>query len=208
MAAGDCYETAYYHRTAQQQNQVNVLHWRVENVAGGGLGLQEIADALSQTWANFILPHIPATTRYQGCKFRRVFPNPTNMIQTEEGADDGELIGDPLPDNVTCLISRRSYTAPVFVRGRTYLPAPDEDQNDANGGVGAAYRTALQAACSLMMTADITLGVAPDTITVRNGIFRRNHSPVFYPADYVLIRSKWTSQRRRRPITRPDLSVF
>lgn len=208
MAVGDVYELAAYHRTADQQNQVNVTHWRVENIAGTGLGLQQIADDLSGLWGGIIQLYIPATTTYQGCKFRRVFPNPTNVIQTEQGNTAGSLVGDPLPSNVSMLISKRSYTAPVFVRGRTFLPSPDETENDATGAPGAAYRTSVKAAFDALYTIDQVLGSLPDQITVRNGIYRRNHSPVFYPTDYCLYRRFWTSQRRRRPISRPDISVF
>lgn len=208
MAIGDVYETAFYHRTVDGQNAVNVTHWRHEATVGSALGTQQIADEISEAWGATILAFLPSTTKYQGCKFRRVFPNPTNMIQSEAGAGDGSLITDPLPAHVTFLISRRSYTAPVYVRGRLYLPAPDEAQNSSLGAPEAAYRSAVKTAFDALLTFDLPLTIGADTVSVRNGIFRRNHSPVFYPTDFCLYRQKWTSQRRRRPITRPDISVF
>jgi len=208
MAVGDVYQMSAFCRTQNQQNQVNVTHWRHEANISGGLGLQQIADKLSALWGEKIIQLLPPTTTFQGIKFRRVFPNPTNVLQSELGSGEGALGSSALPSSAAFLISCRASTAPVFVRGRISLPSPDETSNDSPGIPSVGYRGAVITAFDTILQDDVDLTEGGDGVTVRYGIYRRNHSPVFYPVDNVLYRREWSAQIRRRGTSRPDVAAF
>jgi len=195
-------------RSVQAQNLLNVLHFKVVAVSDLGASYQEICSEVSATWGPLIKQLLPATTTYQGLRLNGISPGPTQIVASTNGEGEGSLAGTPLPDNVSLLVSLRNPDAPVHIRGRLYLPAGDEATNDDTGRPETTYKSTVHNALQTWFSTPIVVEGTEGDTTVRPGLYAPAAIPDFYYVESILVRSQWTSQRRRRPISRPDQPLF
>lgn len=190
------------------QNAINVSHWKVTNVGGTGLSLQQAADGLSTLWAAQMKPCVPNGGTYKGAKARVVFPTPTAVLISTNGAGAGTLgAGDQLPPQVASVITLRASTAPPRTRGRLYMPAPTEAENSGTGVPTAAYITACAGIRTIMQVAQV-ITVGANSLTLTPVLYHRKPPQATYAIDSVVSRSFWGTQRRRSGINRNDVPAI
>lgn len=206
MPVGDIIETAMciYNQT---QNELNVLHWRLQSITGAELTAQQKADQLSTQWATAICPLLNTNASFKGLKYRLLAPVPTAVIISVAGAAAGTRAGDSLPSQVAGVLSLRSSVAPPRVRGRMYMPTAVEGDNDATGRPSAGYQAAL-ATFGTILKSPWTLVVGGNNVTLQLVIWRRPPVSQFFGVDQVLVRPDWGTQRRRSRINRTDISAI
>jgi len=208
MPVNSKYETVFVHRTQGGQNQMNVMRWIMESFTGTEPALDEIADEFSSQWATLILPMLPSTANYVGCKFRKLTLPTTNQILSNNGAGPGTMTGHPLPTSNSLIVSARAITATPRRRGRVYLPSPTEDENDANGKPTIAYRAAIETAFETWLTDPVTVVGAAGNAEMRYGFGGNGVGEGIQRCDYIIVRTEWGSQDRRRNNSRPDMPLF
>jgi hypothetical protein len=207
-AVDDVLECVSVCRSVGGQNLLNVLHVKVVSNTDLGASMTEIANAVSAEWSPIITSHLPSTTEYQGMRVREVAPGVTQIVASQSGAGEGTYANTPLPDHVSLLVSLRNPNAPIRIRGRVYLPPGDEATNDDTGRPGSAYRASWKTALEGWFGNPIVCeGIEGDS-TVRPGLFAPSTNDLFYYVENVIVRTQWTSQRRRRGISRPDQPLF
>ena len=204
----DIMEVTTVVRTVNAQNQLNIFNVKVVGTVDLGATMTECAAELSSQLGPFMKSIIPATSVYQGCRVRQVAPGVSQIVASDNSNGEGTLALEPLPDHVTCLVSLRNPDAPIRIRGRIYLPSPSEGENDATGKPSGTYRGAILSALGPLYADPIVAeGIGGDT-TMRLGIFAPSAEDLFFYVENVIVRQQWTSQRRRRPISRPDQPLF
>jgi len=209
LLSGDYVEVVTFVRTPEGQNQTNRTHWKVASRAGTW-PIPRTVDLMSQEWSDILLPVIPATHTYYGALMRRINGVKTQLIPSIIGQSVGDLMGDPLPSQVSAVISKRASSAPPRARGRFYCPSPTEAENNATGDPSAAYLTALEDLGDFL-SLDLTLTDGADNIVLSPVIARFDPPGTFFDAwevDQYIVRSRWGTQRRRSEINRPDRVPF
>jgi len=209
LLSGDYVEVVTFVRTPEGQNQTNRTHWRVVSRVGTW-SIPRTIDEMSQAWSNLLTPIIPATHTYFGGLMRRINGVKTQMIPSVIGQSVGDLAGDPLPSQVTAVISKRASSAPPRARGRFYCPSPTEGENNTTGDPSAAYLTLLEDVGDFL-TFDLTLTDGAEEIVLEPVIARFSPPGTFFDAwrvDQYIVRSRWGTQRRRSEINRPDRVPF
>lgn len=207
-SVNDIFECVTVVRTVNAQNQLNVFHAKLLSNTDLGASQTEIANEISSQLGPFLKSIIPATSVYQGVRVREVAPGVSQITAGDSTAGDGELAGDPMPDHVCALVSLRNPTAPIRIRGRLYLPSPDESQSDVNGRPSTAYRGVIATGLAALYGTPIVAEGTEGDSTLRLGFFAPSAEDLFFYVENLIVRQQWTSQRRRRPMSRPDQPLF
>lgn len=184
------------------QGGLMTRHYRVSSITGVGATEQEVVDAMSSFWDAFIKPMLTNTATYDGCTLQKVKPLPKgNRYVSFNDAGAGTAGTDPLPRQVSGVISLRTALAGREFRGRVYMPFPDESDSDAdNPSVG--YQVALAALAAELDNNRVIIGAGGST-TLVPVIYSRKLDQV---NDIVqaIARSTWGTQRRRGSFGQPN----
>lgn len=182
---------------AAQTNQIGVMvrHYLVSAKAGTGATDQQIANALDAAVAAPLKALMASTVTYRGAAVQRIIPAPPLVeVFSVTGNGPGTATGDPLPSQVSGIISWRTANAGPFYRGRNYIPFPAEGDNDVDGKPTAGYSTR----CGTLLNALVSFvaGSGGNTNTMLAVIYHR------VSASYSLITAgftqfRWATQRRR-----------
>jgi len=189
----------------QGQYTANVHHWVVSGVAG------TVTDANGATFfeaglAPLYKAAIPTNCSWYGLKFQILKPVmyvPQFSI-TLQGA--GSLAGDCLPTQVAGVYTFKTALAGKSFRGRMYLPATSEADNDATAVPSAAYKTLARAVGDYYAGGQtVVLGGNAATFTPVVYSRSKNTTTEITSGD---VRPNWGSQRRRSSIGHPDIAPF
>ena len=204
---GDVYQLAVYCRSQDQQNQVNVLHYRVKEITGTGADFQTMLDSASSDLATHYKANLPASARYNGVIARDLVPPLTSSFFSIAGAGVGTLIGDPLAPQLAPLISWRSAGAPAGTRGRSYMPSPDESYEHSNGRLTAGAITAYTSLATGIKELS-TLASGPSTTSTLELVIRTGLTLPYsiHLVSSFLVRPAFATQRRRSLINRADIN--
>jgi hypothetical protein len=180
----------------------NITHLRVAagyavttanaNLIANSLGVHVTAD---------LAPHLSTGTSFLGVSLRDLRTIDQAFVDSSITAIPGTAVGDPLPANVSAVITLRTALAGRRNRGRFYVIPFDEASNDSTGRIGTAAKAALDSFATNL----------PGSIEASGGTMAILNRPVFNKADCTVLRqpglvnvtqavvrdTRWDSQRRR-----------
>lgn len=201
-AVNDVIEVKNYCTTVNQ-NGVNVYHFKVSALAGGGCTDLEIADAIATAAAVPYKAYLPATASYAGVRVRVLNKTPPPIPQTSVlGAGAGGAAGDLMSTQTSGLLRKVTAIGGQAGRGRVYLPFPSEGQNDANGRPTVGYQGLALAVGAVMLVNKVVVvgGRSTSMVPVLYDRVDKGTTPIInYTAE-----GEWATQRRRSQINRPD----
>lgn len=185
----------------------NILGGRV---SGGFVNSQthanDLGTAIVASYTSSGLKALCASTTYlDGVGIRDLrTPNEVEYISVAGGIA-GTGAGDPLPNEVSAVVTLRTAKAGKSYRGRVYFSGANEAQNDATQHMEAAYQTAIKDFMDAVMSDMASEGI---TLAVLSAPRYANLVPPLdiqtWAGDLTdvvstqVLDSKWDSQRRRR----------
>lgn len=188
----------------EDQLGVNVIHTKVIAVAGTGA---DFSAALTYLWSTY-RPHWRALVnnncRVARISIQKVFPLPRGAAAYDDtSATDGTGGADPIPAQVSGIITRFTALAGRKYRGRVYIPFPATVFNATDDTPSAAYVTALD-----LFADDITgtdeIGAGGNTFQMQSCIFHRADN-TSTPTLNWRSNKKWATQRRRGNYGQPNV---
>lgn len=204
MPLEDVHETSTYCRTATGQNQVMVFHHYVATITNAELDRQQLADAMSANIGSLIASLLPTGHSFDGIKMRRIGPGAiTPQVVSTAGAVSGGPDNEPGPTQSAPIVTVRSLTAPLRVRGRHYLPSVGEADSGPQGKLEGAYVVAAQAFATAVFVTPMILGGGGNTMELKPIIFSRANLAYFFTTSAV-VRQYQGTQRRRSSVNRGD----
>jgi len=189
------------HCQANDQLSLNVLHYQVTAVAGGGLSLNSIAGQLSAAFATAYKAWLPATATYDFTSVQNISPPISNPWTSNSGAGVGASTGGLLPRQSSGLIRHITSMGGRSNRGRSYIGFIAGVNVDTSGeltGGGTALLTAIGNAIGPVLTP--TVGAASVTLqlVVRHpDLVGPPTAPVGTPVNVVTASGLIATQRRR-----------
>ncbi len=195
MAVGDIFEVRFVAHGLDQV-AINVRHFRTTAETGLGVSQLELAIATSTLYAPLYRGLMGVHAEFRGVGVRRIVPGPPLAeVTTSTASGPGLRTGDPLPSQVSAVISLRTALGGRSARGRAYIGFPTEPDNGTNGRTEAAYLTALNTLATQMRLPDTVVG-GVGTLTWEPVVWSRR----LLQAN-LIIRSfgseRWATQRRR-----------
>lgn len=197
MAIGDVYKLAVVGAFGLGQEFVNTFHYRCEDAGAG-----DFPSDLALSWQLTALPNyldlLMDSSLVVQIEVRQVTGSPlasNDLVINETGANSGEQ----LPPQVCPLVSWRTGLIGRRNRGRSYLPAPPENIQDA-GALTTGFLESIQTfadSCKLL-----TGGGFGDWQLVIYGKANPDAEPPLdeniVPVTTALVRRDLATQRRRR----------
>lgn len=202
-ALGDVYAVRLFTALGDQA-AVNVRHYRVTTQQGTGATDAEIAAAMALIYPPAMKNMLVSAANYHGLNVQKIFPlPPTVAVPSSVGAGPGLDTSEPLPRQVSGIITLRTAFAGRRYRGRIYIPFPGELANDPNGVPSVAYVTGLVALANLVLP-PVVAGAGGNTSTLTSVLFHRDTNTTDAITNAVA-QSKWATQRRRGSYGRPNI---
>lgn len=183
---------------ARAQVSINVTHYRISGVDGGGTAAvdgESLASNFSSAMNAAYKALLPDSALFVGTSVKRIDPTASVEVGSADDSDYGSDTGDPLPTQVCGFIHLASSATSRSGRGRVYVPFPTETWNNAFGAPTAAYFTLVQALATAMLDKAAWAGTGGSG-TCQLVVWSR----LFEGASTVteaLARSRWATQRRR-----------
>jgi len=160
-----------------------------------------ISQAVGNLVATFLAGHMSTSSHFIGVSMRDLRTIDQPFVESTAIDVVGTAAGDPLPGNVSAVVTLRTALAGRRNRGRLFVIPLDEGSNDAGGRIAAAAKTALDSFAAGLMNAVQSSG---GTMAILN-------RPLFNKADCTVLRqpglvdvvtalirdTRWDSQRRR-----------
>jgi len=191
-----------------EQASVNVLHYRIDNVAGGDVFASDVALALGTGLAVPYKNIIAVQATYRGVECRVVnVPKPLPAAYGSAfGAGPGLGTGGVLPRQTSGIITLRTELGGPFGRGRIYLPFPPVVANDPAGVPTVGHQN--------LMTAWGQAAIKVYTVNNVGNTGACTATPVLYHRDLktysqitnIVVRPVWATQKRRGSYGRGNLS--
>lgn len=199
---------------SENQISLNVLHYRVQSVAGVGAPLTDIATFFDITMAAAYKDLIGAFSKYRGVGVTNLAPPATVEVATTGQDGAGTVAGADLPTQVSYLVSFQTAKRGRGFRGRMYPGFPPSAHIDSDGHMNAAGVAAIEAFfLALPFTGTVT-AAGGNTTTLVMGVYRRIANglplipPQFEPYTFGTWREKWATQRRRGDLGRTNVLPF
>ena len=206
LSAGDVLEMRIVAAYGVQAS-INVRHYRVAQVTGVTLTVDDASLALALHIGPTFKAALAQTATYRGVGVREILPGPPGPEDVDTtGTGAGIRLGEPLPTQVSGLISLKTNLTTRRGRGRFYMPFPSEGDNDTPGVPSSSYLVALNNLATQLKA----------NVTVDNGTNEATLIPVVYSRventtnDIVgsVQRPTWATQRSRGGFGRPNSPPF
>lgn len=189
---------------ASQNNQesLNITHWKVTSVVTGGATLAEMALALDNTWRPAYKLWYPSAVTYQGTGVKNLTPPASLEFSNQAGTGAGTNTGNPVPTQVSGLIKKLSLMSGVSNRGRIYVGFVSTVCVDAFGEPNATAISklgAINAAYDVSQTIVGGTGTTVLGLVIKHAISPTNPSPGLLntPVDRMVVSTRFATQRRR-----------
>jgi len=142
------------------QISLNVLHYRVISVAGGGLPLLQLAQQMVLALGPLYRALMPITAIFQSVTCKNVTPPETVGVRASS-ITAGNAIGNLLPRQVSALIGYGTNLAGRAQRGRSYVGMISDTFVDASGEfTGAGFAALVNVASQIGPAATYSFGGA------------------------------------------------
>lgn len=202
MAIGDVLQ-ARFESVQGNQAAENIRQFRVSAEVAPVPTYGDVASGLGGIIGPELRALMSSSATYRGCAVRRISPLPLTLEQMSTNqAGVGAIAGDPLPPQVSGIVTLRTAMAGRRFRGRFYVPFPAESDNTSGHIPSSGYLSALiNLQNSLALATVITVGLG--SITVIPVIWSRRFRTT---TDITLgvARAIWATQRRRGDYGRPN----
>jgi len=142
IVAGHLLEVKVY-TSFRQQLGLNVVHMKV-NSATIGITTQDIVAQVEADWNGSWKTMLNGEAEWRGVGIRDLTVSPLEVEVFSGAQRDFGTAGNPLPGQLTFLVTKRTAIAGAKGRGRMYVPFPGTVHlDDITGGVNAAGISAL-----------------------------------------------------------------
>lgn len=205
MAIGDIFEFKIFTQ-APQQVGINIRHYRVSNIVTNQVPADAMADQLATNLRPLYLSMMETLAVFAGITARKIHPLPVELESTLEGlSGPGTVLGDPLPRQVSGVLTLGTPLAGRANRGRLYMPFPAKASSDAFNVPEATYKNNLQSlGMALISSFTATQGVNSTTLTP---VIWRRGPRTFTDLTRAVAQPRWGTQRRRGNYGRPNPPV-
>lgn len=175
---------------------INIRHFTIGANPGGGLDEQTVADELSNLVARVYTPWLPADGEYRGLTLQNKNLGPLAPTWISRvGAGQGKQTVEPMPGQVSGLISLKTAQGGRAGRGRVYMPFPSENFNGPGTKLNALGQAALDA-IALMWGSPLGLVVGLAGTVLTPVIFHRA-TTTSTPVIGAKANARFATQRRR-----------
>lgn len=205
LTVGDLVEFTAICKT-QNQYTFNVMHFPILTVVGATVTEQDVGVDLDNIMAPLYKALLPTNGSYYGSKVQVVLPFRFDPVFRDTNRGAGTIAGDSLPTQTCGLINLKTGIAKRSGRGRVYLPATSEGDNDATAVPSALY---LAAAANLVTAIQGYTGttVGGGTVTSTWAVHSKKDG-ISRPVTVATVRPNWATQRRRSQIKHADTAPF
>lgn len=199
---------------SESQISLNLLHYRVQSVAGVGAPLTDIATFFDITMAAGYKGLMSILSRYRGVGVTNLTPPASVEVATTGNAGVGDETTGDLPTQVSFLISLKTAKRGRGYRGRVFPGFPATTFINGDGGMNALGIAAITAWFSALPFTATVSAAGGNTTTLELGIYRRQENklplnpPQFEKCTFGTWREKWATQRRRGDFGRANLLPF
>jgi hypothetical protein len=196
------------------QISVNVMHWRVGNVSGAGVSLQDIAAQFDTDVNGAYKNWMPANCNYRGIGITNLTGERTVEYHATGFTGPGTQTAKMLPTQTTGLISFKTALAGRHMRGRIFPGLPWTDWMLATSQMTAAGLIALNTIRSAIGLAKVASIGANSTTVVLTVMHRptlaRPIPPNSLTTDVTsaVASGLWATQRRRGEFGRTNQVPF
>lgn len=191
----------------QNQYVYNVLHFAVTAVAGGSQTDAQFSTQMDAVVAPLYRGMLPPGNSYYGSKTQVIKAGRFDPVFNAVNRGAGTFLGaETLPTQIAAVANFKTGIASRSTRGRTYLPAATETDNQATGLPSAAYM-ALVDALFVAINGVTTIVTGGNSASISWGVYSRKLDVVF-PITSVTVRSAWGTQRKRSQIGPGDAAPF
>ena len=191
-------------------NQVgmNIFHFQVLTVGGGGLTLQEIAATLDINFAAVWKPLLCNTATYNGLGVTNITSPRTVEFNATAGSGVGTGGVGLLPTQIRGLVSFYGSQAGPKHRGRLYVPFPSTVADSTTGFPSGAYQTALTTLRADLLAVNV-LTIGGRTTGLSLVIPNKPYGgPLVTPVVRSTTSAKWATQRRSGQFGRANTAPF
>lgn len=203
---GDIYEVKQccYGRS---QLGINVLHYQVTVTAGAGdMFPEDMPNLFGDYSSDEFKDCINENFSWVGCMVRLVDPAISITYLSTSVAKVGDRAGEPLPTQVSGIITKRSDSTGRNGRGRMYVPFPSEDDND-DGHPSAALFVEYAVLAARVLSPIILTSAGGAIVTFVPVLWNADTDTVTAVTSSV-VRNKWGTQRRRGAYGAMNLNPF
>jgi len=179
---------------------INVTHYLLDNVTATEMvDVNEVAQDLSDQVKAAYVVLLSDTCFYLGCEVKMLQPTLSASFGSLDEALPGTGVAEPLPNQVTGLISWASVDPSRHGRGRIYVPFPTVADAEPEQIPTPAYVTGCQglADAYLGITAFNATTPAPWTEPASLVIVDRGPPITYVPVGAAYARQRFGTQRRR-----------
>jgi hypothetical protein len=201
-ALNDIYQVKVY-STLGQQGGINVLHAKCTFIGGAGVTDQQIADGYSNQLHALWKALMSSTASFRGIGARKIIPTLGVEAFSILNQGAGGVVGDPLPKQVSGIVTWRTALPGRQNRGRSYIPFPGESSNDADQTPVAGYVTALGNLINGLV-GSLTIAIGADSNAFTTGVYHRAGQTINLITSGTA-RDRWATQRRRGDYGRTNI---
>lgn len=190
---------------SDQQQAINVFHFKVNSVAGGTFSDELLAAQLSADFALIYKAWLPSVCRYNGVRVQ-ILDQPIRPIYqvSRSGAGIGAKVSAPLPSLTCLLVTKFTQLGGPRGRGRTFIPFWSEADNDAQG-IPEAAGVALADSLAAYVFNPVVFLVGGVTINMSPVLYHRDTHTTDVITSYLIKDSTWYHQVKRANDNKPDV---
>jgi hypothetical protein len=194
--------------TDGQQTSITTLYFIAGAPAGTGASYNDCALIVDTALGPKLKGLICAGAAYKGTGVKSTIPNPLAETYWPGAAGVGTAGAVGLPKQTAGVLSIYDGFSGRTHRGRLYFPFPattdNVDPGRPSGPAAGSYQDRMGSFASTAMGV-LTAGAAPNTTTLRWGIFHKSTRAATAVVNTV-VRAVWGTQRKRGDYGRPNAS--
>jgi hypothetical protein len=176
---------------------INVRHWLVGTVGGGGLTVDQIAQDMASALGLLYTVWMPAVATFRGMTVQKIYPLPPDVAGVSTNPpSNGDETSDPLPKQIAGILSIKTAFAGRRYRGRVYLPFFAESMNDTNSTPTAAANIAMASVAAYYGTTQVFTS-GPASVALTPILYHRSTPGSPTIVTMILAKDQWGTQRRR-----------
>lgn len=202
MNVGDIVQVRFY-TSFGDQTAINVRQYRVTAKSGSGATEAQVATQLGAVFGPLYVACINGGATFRGCDVQVIHPTLGVPSISSTGASAGATAGDPLPKQISALITVSTGQGGRKNRGRIYVPFWTEVDNGSTGQLNAGAHTTLASLATAFEAARPGMGGGGNTNDLIPVIWHRS-TKTTTDVTLCVAQYNWATQRRRGAYGRPN----
>lgn len=180
----------------KDQAGINTIHVRVAATTGVPTTLN-VADKYDDLCHAIYKDLMTIEAEYYGVRVQKVWPLPKTVAAVWAANTGPGVAGtEPMPFQISGVLSFDCTVVGQRNRGRIYIPFPDEVQHDAGANRPDAGYLMLLGSLGTILANDVTWTSGANSVTLEPVIFHRDTNN-YTPVEGYTPRAKWGTVRRR-----------